>query len=342
MATPALLGISADVYNDLVNEVFEVLKDGSVTLGEIVHLGGKMANKVCPSLDLSLDQKKELVLEILEKGIDRVEKEVLSVLSDSQKSLFSGQFSLAVAHVKEAVPAVLDVTVNSVKSLANLVDLNKSFSLLPFGVCCGGGLLPLEPSLVKNFQEKIKSVQDDVQEQVQAVQEQVQQQVQAVQEQVQAVQEVVEEQVQAVQEVVEEQVQAVQEVVEEQVQAVQEVVEEQVQAVQEVVEEQVQAVQEVVEEQVQAVQEQVQAVQEQVQEQVQAVQEQVQEQLETVQEVVEEQLQATEESVNLDMTSMIPDPLSDESAKVEESLSNMVSEENLDSTVSDIPENKKD
>ena len=339
MATPALLGISADVYNDLVNEVFEVLKDGSVTLGEIVHLGGKMANKVCPSLDLSLDQKKELVLEILEKGIDRVEKEVLSVLSDSQKSLFSGQFSLAVAHVKEAVPAVLDVTVNSVKSLANLVDLNKSFSLLPFGVCCGGGLLPLEPSLVKNFQEKIKSVQDDVQEQVKSVQEQVQQQVQAVQEQVQqqvqAVQEQVQQQVQAVQEVVEEQVQAVQEVVEEQVQAVQEVVEEQVQAVQEVVEEQVQAVQEVVEEQVQAVQEQVQ-------EQVQAVQEQVQEQLETVQEVVEEQLQATEESVNLDMTSMIPDPLSDESAKVEEPLSNMVSEENLDSTVSDIPENKKD
>jgi hypothetical protein len=153
MATPALLGISADVYNDLVNEVFEVLKDGNVTLGEIVHLGGKMANKVCPSLDLSLDQKKKLVLEILEKGIDRVEKEVLSVLSDSQKSLISGQFSLAVAHVKEAVPAVLDVTVNS---LANLVDLKKSFSALPFGLCCGGGLLPLEPSLIKNFQDEVQ------------------------------------------------------------------------------------------------------------------------------------------------------------------------------------------
>ena len=220
MATPEVLGISSEIYNELVNDVFAALKDGKLSLGEIALLASKMVNKLLPSVNLSLEKKKELLSDILKKGLERVEKEVGPVLSDSDKSSVSEWF--------------LKSVLSSFQSASVVAELGKPYFGFLFGLCCGGGPLPLEPSQVVS---KIQAVQAQVQEQVQAVQAQVQEQVQAVQEQVQAVQTQVQEQVQAVQAQVQEQVQAVQAQVQEQVQAVQAQVQEQVQAVQEPIQE---------------------------------------------------------------------------------------------------------
>jgi hypothetical protein len=211
-----------------VNSVFEVLKDGKVELGEIVALGQKMVSKVGPSLNLSLEEKKKLVSEIVQKGLERVEKMVLSKLSELEKGPYSEQLSLVVSQVKDKSFLLLDAL--SVK--------NPYFSYL-FGLCCGAGPLPDESSVVSMVVDKVQVVQEQVQEQVQKVVQVAQEQVQAVQEQVQKVVQVAQEQVQAVQEQVQEQVQVVQEQVQEQVQVVQEQVQQFQATIQESVDHQV-------------------------------------------------------------------------------------------------------
>ena len=168
MATPEVLGISSEIYNELVNDVFAALKDGKLSLGEIALLASKMVNKLLPSVNLSLEKKKELLSDILKKGLERVEKEVGPVLSDSDKSSVSEWF--------------LKSVLSSFQSASVVAELGKPYFGFLFGLCCGGGPLPLEPSQVVS---KIQAVQAQVQEQVQAVQAQVQEQVQAVQEPIQ-------------------------------------------------------------------------------------------------------------------------------------------------------------
>ena len=202
MTTPEVLDISSEIYNELVNDVFVALKDGKLSLGEIALLGGRMVNKLLPFVSLSLEKKKTLLLDILQKGIERVEKEVGSVLSDSDKSSVSEWF----------VKAVL----SSLQSTSVVAELGKPYFGFLFGLCCGGGPLPLEPSQVMSrVQAQVQKVQEQVAEKVAAVQEQIVEQVAAVQEQVA-------EQVAAVQEQIVEQVAAVQGQVAEQVAGVQE------------------------------------------------------------------------------------------------------------------------
>jgi len=160
MATP---GLSDSDYNALVNSVFEVLKDGKVELGEIVALGQKMVGKVGPSLTLSLEKKKALVSEIVQKGVERVQMTVLSKLSDVEKRAYSEQLSLVVSQVKDKTHLLLDAL--SVK--------NPYFSYL-FGLCCRGGPLPDESSVVAMVVDKVHVVQEKVQEQVKSVETKLQ------------------------------------------------------------------------------------------------------------------------------------------------------------------------
>jgi len=162
MATPEVLGISSEIYNELVNDVFAALKDGKVSLGETALLAGKMVNKLLPSVNLSLEKKKKLLLDILQKGLERVEKEVGSVLSDSDKSSVSEYF--------------VSAAVSSLEAAAAVAYVGKSYFGFLVGLCWKGVPLPLEPSKVISKLEDVQTqVQNQVQNQVQQVQAQVQQ-----------------------------------------------------------------------------------------------------------------------------------------------------------------------
>jgi len=176
MTTSVLSSISADSYAELVGKVFETLKGGNVTLGNVVALGQEMVGKVLPLSNLSLEEKKTFVLDIVQKGVERVEKEVVAVLSDSQKRAFSEQLLLAVSQLKEKINVALGVA-----SLV-LPELKKNpFLSKLFGACCAGGVLPIEPSLVKKVQDKVEEVQKKVEDKVEEVQKKVEDKVEEVQ-----------------------------------------------------------------------------------------------------------------------------------------------------------------
>jgi hypothetical protein len=175
-----------------VNSVFEILKGDNVELGKIVALGQTLASKVGPSLVLSLVEKKALVSEIVQKAVERVELNVLSKLSDVEKGTFSQHLSLVVSQLKEKTYLLLDTL--SVK--------NPYFSYF-FGLCCGGGPLPDESSVVKMVVDKVQDVQTMVQEQAQVVQGQIQTQIQT---QIHSIQEEVQEVVQHFQATIQESV----------------------------------------------------------------------------------------------------------------------------------------
>ena len=85
MSMTELLNIPETVYDDLVKEAFEILKDGEVTFGELVHLGGVMAAKANLISTLNVVQKKHLIVDVAVKALEKVEKEVLSSLSDNDR-----------------------------------------------------------------------------------------------------------------------------------------------------------------------------------------------------------------------------------------------------------------
>jgi len=142
-----LLNIAETVYDDLVKEAFEVLKDGEVSFGELVHLGGVMAAKANLISTLNLVQKKHLIVDVAVKALEKVEKEVLSSLSDSQRESFSQKLNKATEFVKEALPAVLDVAAGGL----NMGKAKSLMSVLARVLCCSGGTLPELPSAVKKL-----------------------------------------------------------------------------------------------------------------------------------------------------------------------------------------------
>jgi hypothetical protein len=154
----ATSGLSDTDYNALVNSVSDVLKDGKVELGKIVALGQKLVSKVGPSLTLSLEKKKALVSEIVQKGFEHVEMNVLSKLSDIEQGPYGEQLLVVASQLKDKTHLLLDAL--SVK--------NPYFSYL-FGLCCGGGPLPDESSVVSMVVDKVQVVQTAVEEQVQNV-----------------------------------------------------------------------------------------------------------------------------------------------------------------------------
>jgi hypothetical protein len=142
-----LLNIAETVYDDLVKEAFEVLKDGEVSFGELVHLGGVMAAKANLISTLNVVQKKHLIVDVAVKALEKVEKEVLSSLSDSQRESFSQKLNKATEFVKEALPAVLDVAAGGL----NMGKAKSLMSVLARVLCCSGGKLPELPSTVKKL-----------------------------------------------------------------------------------------------------------------------------------------------------------------------------------------------
>jgi hypothetical protein len=125
--------LSDNSYNELVNCVFEVLKSDNLELGKIVALGKRLVDTLDPLLNCSLDVKKKLLFEIVEKGVEQVQKHVNDLSSDIDKKAFLNNLSLYVSQLKE--------------HLSTLLAMKPYFSWL-FGLCGLGVPAPLEPTPV--------------------------------------------------------------------------------------------------------------------------------------------------------------------------------------------------
>ena len=185
MSTPELL--------NSVQQAFDLLKGGNVSLGNIVSLVEKFsANK---------DVK---IPEVLENAIVRVEKEVVSLLPDDQKAVCLKNLELARKFLSDYS------SLENVKT-GIFSQIMKLFSSLSGGLCCIGGRLPELPSQVVTVRELVQKVADVplVQGAVKAVEQVVG--VSVVEETVKAVEKVVDVSVvqKAVEKVVEDAVKAV-------------------------------------------------------------------------------------------------------------------------------------
>lgn len=119
MSTPELL--------NTVQEVYDVLKTGKASLGDILSLVQKF------SLNKALN-----VSEVFEKAVQKVEDEVVSLLPDGQKAAFSENLVM----VRKFVTENASVQKTVLSYLKNLLS-----KLLP-GLCGGGGPLPELPTQV--------------------------------------------------------------------------------------------------------------------------------------------------------------------------------------------------
>jgi hypothetical protein len=113
--------LSDTSYNQLVDCVYEALKVDKIELGKIVSLGQRLVDTVAQSSG-SLDAKKKVLFEIVEKAAERVQ--------DSSEAV---KLALYVSQLKT--------------NLMHLLAMKSYFSLF-FGACCQGPL-PLEPIEVK-------------------------------------------------------------------------------------------------------------------------------------------------------------------------------------------------
>jgi hypothetical protein len=99
------------VVEDLVKEASAALADGSLSFGEIVHLGGVLAGKVNQLAQLSGPEKKLLVVAVVDLALQELLKKVGV---DAAKVEGAAQFA------KEALPAVLDVAVDAARGKLDL------------------------------------------------------------------------------------------------------------------------------------------------------------------------------------------------------------------------------
>lgn len=106
VSTPNLLGISESVYDTLVADATASLKSGNLTFGEILSLGGKLTTKVAALASLSVQQKKFLVVDILQKALDNLKAGASDELS--AKVLAASEVAL------KSVPFVFDAVVDTV------------------------------------------------------------------------------------------------------------------------------------------------------------------------------------------------------------------------------------
>lgn len=142
------------LLRDLVHEASNVLSDGHVTFGEVVHLGGILAGKANQFAQISGQEKKALVIQAVEIALKNVLEEKSKTLPEDQRDAFRVKIESAAVFVKETMPAVLDLAVQAARGQLDLrkPEVRKTIWLTIkslFG-CCGIQLpslpTPVEPS----------------------------------------------------------------------------------------------------------------------------------------------------------------------------------------------------
>ena len=121
VSTANLLGISDSTYDAFVNDAVSVLKDGNLTFGEVLSVCGKLTSQVVLLASLSIHQKKYLVVDILQKALEK--------LKENAPEALSSKISQASEVVLNSVPALFDAIVGAVEN--KVKGLFSSLSCLP-------------------------------------------------------------------------------------------------------------------------------------------------------------------------------------------------------------------
>ena len=127
-----------DVLDDLTNCAYGVLADGNVTFGEVVTLGGVLASKVSQFVQLSGHQKQEVVMTVVECGLQKILKEKLATFPEDQREAFRQKVETASAFAKETLPSVLTLAVQASRGELNFGTLVRSADV---AIPCEGGPL---------------------------------------------------------------------------------------------------------------------------------------------------------------------------------------------------------
>jgi hypothetical protein len=116
-----VLDIPEGLVNELVSFSTDYLNNGDLQVSQLVYLCAQLILKLNQSLTLSVDQKKQLILDVVQKSLINFQK--LSVSSDvSLKLQVCGDF------VKQALPAVFDVLSVNFFSVVNTVSQEMDLS----------------------------------------------------------------------------------------------------------------------------------------------------------------------------------------------------------------------
>ena len=102
-------GIPSSLLNELVHEAVAILSDGEVTFGEVVRLGGVLAGKVSQFVHLSGLKKQELVIKVVEMGLDVVLQTIVPTIPEEKRDAFRQKIEAAAGFAKDTLPSVLNV-----------------------------------------------------------------------------------------------------------------------------------------------------------------------------------------------------------------------------------------
>ena len=156
VSTANLLGISDSQYDAFVTDAVSVLKDGNLTFGEVLSVCGKLTSQVALLSSLSIHQKKYLVVDILQKALDK--------LKENAPPELSSKISQASDVVLNSVPALFDAIVGAIEK--KVAGLFSSLSCLP---CLGSASIltsvvppSLLPSVKAVAQEPVVPQEKDV------------------------------------------------------------------------------------------------------------------------------------------------------------------------------------
>jgi hypothetical protein len=106
---------------ELIQCAYDVLADGKVTFGEVVTLGGVLASKVTQFAQLSGLQKQALVVDVVERALQRVLSEKLAGIPEEElRDEFRKKVEAASSFAKETLPSVLKLAVQASRGELNL------------------------------------------------------------------------------------------------------------------------------------------------------------------------------------------------------------------------------
>jgi hypothetical protein len=148
--------IAEQLLRELVSEASNVLSDGKVTFGEIVHLGGSLAGKANRFAQISGKDKQALVIQAVDVALKQILAVKEKTLSEGEMIEFRKQVDSAAAFAKETLPAVLDVAVQAARGQLDLrkPEVRKTvWQTLKRLLGCCGVQVPSLPTPVETFLE---------------------------------------------------------------------------------------------------------------------------------------------------------------------------------------------
>ncbi len=104
-------GVAQNIVDEIIKDAYEVIKDGVITINELIVLGGSLAQKVGYFQTLSGSQKQELIIYSIKAAIQKVLKEKEPILKDEVFADLKQKLQMAEEFAKNTLPTILSLIV---------------------------------------------------------------------------------------------------------------------------------------------------------------------------------------------------------------------------------------